>query len=98
VEKPDSPAAPPRPNTEQDHRARSGAVKNRGGGSRLTRRADGAVGSDLFFVSEPRRTTNAVRAARRDLGLRVGGGQLTETEKPADRWQRRLGLQLWDLR
>jgi hypothetical protein len=64
----------------------------------LRRLADGAARSDPLFPDEPRRTVNAIRAARGDLSLKLGPGRLSENENPADRWQRRLGLALWDLR
>ena len=65
---------------------------------RLHRAADGAGPEDPLLVDEPRRTVNALRDARADLGLRLGEGRLSEDEHPADRWQRRLGLQLCKVR
>lgn len=64
----------------------------------LRRHAAGATGADPLFPDEPRRTVNAIRDARADLSLKLGPGRLSENEHPGDRWQRRLGLALWDLR
>lgn len=64
----------------------------------LHRRADGAGDHDLLFVAEPRRTVNAIRNARDELALRLGTGRVSADEHLADRWQRRLGLKLWDCR
>jgi len=64
----------------------------------LERRADGTTNDGTLFVDESRRSVNAIRDARTDLGLRLGAGRVSASEHLADRWQRRLGLKLWDLR
>lgn len=63
----------------------------------LHRQADGAGPDYPYLPHEPRRTVDAIRDARADLSLRLGTGRLSGTEHPDARWQRRLGLRLWDL-
>jgi len=64
----------------------------------LQRLAEGTPLDGTLFPDEPRRSVNAIRDARDDLGLRLGTGRISASEHLADRWQRRLGLKLWDLR
>lgn len=64
----------------------------------LDRRSGGAGPDDPLFEEGSRRSVNAIRDAREDLSLRLGTGRVSGIEHLADRWQRRLGLQLWDLR
>jgi len=64
----------------------------------LHRLAEGTPITGTLFADEPRRSVNAIRDARDDLGLRLGTGRISASEHLADRWQRRLGLKLWDLR
>jgi hypothetical protein len=64
----------------------------------LHRLAEGTPLTGTLFAEEPRRSVNAIRDARDDLGLRLGTGRISASEHLADRWQRRLGLKLWDLR
>lgn len=64
----------------------------------LHRRAAGADDTDPLIEHEQIRIVAIMKNARNDLSLRLGSGRLYKTEHTADRWQRRLGLKLRDLR
>jgi len=64
----------------------------------LHRHSDGAQDTDPLIEHEQVRIVAIMKNARNDLSLHMGSGRLYKDEHTADRWQRRLGLQLRDLR